>query len=123
MMRAADGAGGKSNGEAETESFFSSGAIADLYPAATVMYADIAGFTAWSSVRDPSQVFALLEVVYNAFDAIAKKRKVFKVETIGDTYVCVAGVPGMLESSGFSFKIQIQKLSPLLIFSYDHRTL
>ena len=60
--------------------------IADLFPSATVMFADIASFTAWSSVREPTQVFMLLEEIYNAFDAIAKKRRVFKVETIGDSY-------------------------------------
>lgn len=47
------------------------------------MFADIAGFTAWSSVREPSQVFTLLETVYHAFDTIAKRRRVFKVETVG----------------------------------------
>ena len=67
--------------------------IADLFPEATVLFADIAGFTAWSSVRDPSQVFTLLESIYNAFDNIAKRRRVFKVETIGDSYVAVAGLP------------------------------
>jgi class 3 adenylate cyclase len=67
--------------------------VADLYPDATVMFADIAGFTAWSSVRDPTQVFTLLETLYGAFDAIAKKRGVFKVETIGDSYVAVVGLP------------------------------
>jgi class 3 adenylate cyclase len=55
------------------------------------MFADIAGFTAWSSVRDPKQVFTLLETLYGAFDAIAQKRGVFKVETIGDSYVAVLG--------------------------------
>ena len=67
--------------------------IADLFPSATVMFADIAGFTAWSSVRDPTQVFTLLETVYGAFDKIARKRGVFKVETIGDSYVAVCGLP------------------------------
>ena len=57
------------------------------------MFADISGFTAWSSVREPSQVFTLLESVYRAFDTIARRRKVFKVETVGDAYVAVAGVP------------------------------
>lgn len=61
--------------------------IADLFPNTTVMFADIAGFTAWSSVREPSQVFTLLETVYRAFDMIAKRRRVFKVETVGDCYV------------------------------------
>lgn len=59
----------------------------------TVMFADIAGFTAWSSVRDPSQVFTLLETIYAAFDKLAVRRSVFKVETIGDCYVAVTGLP------------------------------
>jgi hypothetical protein len=57
--------------------------IADLFPNTTVMYADITGFTAWSSEREPFQVFTLLETVYGAFDQLAKKRQVCKVETIG----------------------------------------
>ena len=67
--------------------------IADLFPACTVMFCDIVGFTAWSSTRDPTQVFQLLEAVYNSFDEIAKHRKVFKVETVGDCYVAVTGLP------------------------------
>lgn len=50
-------------------------------------FADLVGFTAWSSVREPAQVFILLETIYHAFDEIAKRRKVFKVETVGDCYV------------------------------------
>lgn len=42
--------------------------IADLFPETTIMFADISGFTAWSSTREPSQVFTLLETVYRAFD-------------------------------------------------------
>ena len=57
------------------------------------MFGDIAGFTAWSSVREPSQVFTLLETVYAAFDVLAKRRRVFKVETVGDCYVAVTGLP------------------------------
>jgi hypothetical protein len=67
--------------------------IAELFPHTTVLMADIAGFTAWSSVREPSQVFTLLETVSRAFDNIAKRRKVFKVETVGDCYVAVTGLP------------------------------
>jgi Adenylate and Guanylate cyclase catalytic domain len=67
--------------------------IAELYPETTVMFADIAGFTAWSSARQPGQVFHLLETIYAAFDEIARRRGVFKVETVGDSYVAVAGLP------------------------------
>jgi class 3 adenylate cyclase len=67
--------------------------IADLFPETTIMFADIAGFTAWSSTREPSQVFTLLEAIYADFDSIAKRRRVFKVEVVGDCYVAVAGLP------------------------------
>jgi len=67
--------------------------IADLFAATTIMFADIVGFTAWSSAREPTQVFVLLETLYQAFDEIARRRAVFKVETIGDCYVAVAGLP------------------------------
>jgi class 3 adenylate cyclase len=59
----------------------------DLFPETTIMFADIAGFTAWSSAREPSQVFTLLEGIYSKFDRVAHRRKVFKVEVVGDCYV------------------------------------
>ena len=70
-----------------------SGPIATLYPDTTVMFADIKGFTQWSADRQPTQVFHLLESLYGAFDALAKLYGIFKVETIGDTYVAVVGLP------------------------------
>jgi hypothetical protein len=74
----------------EQEAVESDQPIADLFPNCTVSFADIAGFTAWSSTRDPSQVFILLQSVYQAFDKIAARRRVFKVETIGDCckFIC-----------------------------------
>ena len=44
-------------------------------------------------MREATQVFRLLESIYAAFDEVAKRRKVFKVETIGDCYVAVTGLP------------------------------
>jgi class 3 adenylate cyclase len=67
--------------------------IADLFPNTTILFADIEGFTAWSSEREPPQVFKLLETLYTAFDEVAHQLGVFKVETIGDCYVAVSGLP------------------------------
>lgn len=61
--------------------------IADLFPSATIFFADIAGFTAWASQREPPQVFMLLESLYGAFDKIAHTHGIFKIETTGDCYV------------------------------------
>jgi class 3 adenylate cyclase len=86
--------------ELESEEFaddddfmYKSKPIADLFSDTTILFADISGFTAWSSTREPSQVFVLLETIYKAFDEIAKRRGVFKVETVGDCYVAVTGLP------------------------------
>lgn len=51
------------------------------------------GFTSWSSDRSPADVFTLLETCYGAFDHLATRRGIFKVETIGDCYVAVSGIP------------------------------
>lgn len=59
----------------------------------TIFFADLVGFTQWSSTRSPEDVFALLETIYGAFDSIAERRRVFKVETIGDCYVAATGLP------------------------------
>ena len=50
-------------------------------------FLDIVGFTEWSGSREPADVFLLLGTLYGAFDKIALKRGVFKVETIGDCYL------------------------------------
>ena len=79
--------------EAIEETVSSSEPIADFFPNTTVMFANIAGFTAWSSQREPHQVFQLLETIFRAFDRFANRLGVFKVETIGDCYVAVTGLP------------------------------
>jgi len=71
--------------------------IAEVFENTTVMIADIEGFTAWCSEREPTQVFRLLETVYRAFDLEGSKAGVFKVETVGDSYVAVTGLPDARE--------------------------
>ncbi|GKY99152.1 hypothetical protein MPSEU_000870700 [Mayamaea pseudoterrestris] len=91
-MLSSDQIGGAA-GEAHADMGYKGKPIADLFTESTVLFADISGFTAWSSQREPAQVFTLLETLYRSFDEIAKRRRVFKVETIGDCYVAVTGVP------------------------------
>jgi hypothetical protein len=51
--------------DADDDNFmYKSKPIADLYPETTILFGDISGFTAWSSTREPSQVFILLETIY-----------------------------------------------------------
>eukprot|EP00980_Cylindrotheca_fusiformis_P005059 scaffold1072_cov124-Cylindrotheca_fusiformis.AAC.5 len=84
-----------SNTEAEA---MGAAPLADLFPNTSIVFADIAGFTAWSSAREPQQVFILLENIYGALDHIANRLNIFKVETVGDCYVAAAGLPEPMEN-------------------------
>eukprot|EP00980_Cylindrotheca_fusiformis_P008035 scaffold1710_cov120-Cylindrotheca_fusiformis.AAC.1 len=72
--------------------------LADFFPNTSVVFADIAGFTAWSSAREPHQVFILLETIFGALDLISNRLAIFKVETVGDCYVAAAGLPEPMQN-------------------------
>src|SRR5437870_12257142 len=67
--------------------------IADAYEHATVLYADIVGSTMLAERLDAKQLVALLNGIFSRFDLLAERYGVEKIRTIGDNYMCVAGVP------------------------------
>jgi class 3 adenylate cyclase len=126
----------KTNNKAEDDdlsarcSLLQSRPIANFFADTTVLFADIAGFTAWSSNREPEQVFALLETIYKAFDTIAISLGVYKIETIGDCYVAVTGVPEpqpwhavIMASFARECMFQMQKLMGKLVSRLGPETL
>ena len=67
--------------------------IADHYPSATVLFADLCGFTGFSQQADARHLVGLLDEIFSAFDRLAEATGVEKIKTIGDAYMAVAGVP------------------------------
>jgi class 3 adenylate cyclase len=67
--------------------------IAEHFPSATVLFADLAGFTGFSQRVDPQHLVGLLDEIFSAFDHLAGVHGVEKIKTIGDAYMAVAGVP------------------------------
>ena len=66
--------------------------VMDRLNQVTIMFADIVGFTAWSSVRSPSEVVGMLSELFTSFDHICVENDVYKVHTIGDCYVAMGYV-------------------------------
>jgi len=73
--------------------------IADEIPDATVLFADLVGFTELSRRLTAPQVVAFLDALFTRFDALAVQHGVDKVKTIGDAYMCVSGTTGAPEGA------------------------
>lgn len=66
--------------------------IADTHEA-SVLFADIKGFTALASERSAQTVVTILDRIFREFDLIAQKHGLEKIKTIGDSYMAAAGLP------------------------------
>jgi adenylate cyclase len=67
--------------------------IADSIPEATVLFADIVGFSRRASMLRPQQLVGLLDRVFTEFDALTDRYQLEKIKTIGDAYMVAGGVP------------------------------
>jgi guanylate cyclase len=67
--------------------------IADHYDEASVLFADMVGFTPLSAQLPPVEMVELLNEVFSYFDSLLDKYHVEKIRTIGDSYMVAAGVP------------------------------
>ncbi len=65
----------------------------EYFSEATVLFTDFQGFTKISENMSPEELVNELDFAFKKFDLIISKYNLEKIKTIGDSYMCVAGVP------------------------------
>ena len=68
-------------------------AIADSFRQATVLFADLVGFTPLSKGLGAEETVKLLNNIFTEFDRLALKHELEKIKTIGDAYMVAGGIP------------------------------
>ncbi|MEK6222162.1 MAG: adenylate/guanylate cyclase domain-containing protein [Chloroflexota bacterium] len=66
---------------------------AKQYKEASILFADLVGFTSMSEEMTPTEMIALLNEIYSKFDQFVENFGVEKIRTIGDNYMVASGVP------------------------------
>lgn len=64
-----------------------------LYDQVTVMFVDIVGFTRFAEQLGPAELVQEIDHCFRAFDEIISRYPIEKIKTIGDAYMCAAGLP------------------------------
>ena len=71
--------------------------IADDFPAVSVLFADIVGFTALSATMAAHDVIEMLSGLFSMLDELVVEHSLEKIKTIGDAYLAVGGIPEQME--------------------------
>ena len=67
--------------------------IAAQHDSASILFADVVGFTPMAATMTPLALVELLNEVFLCFDGLVEKHGLEKIKTIGDCYMVASGVP------------------------------
>ncbi|CAF0757906.1 unnamed protein product [Adineta ricciae] len=67
--------------------------LCETFESCTILFSDVVGFTSICALLTPMEVVSILNEMYTKFDKCLETHNCYKVETIGDAYMLVSGLP------------------------------
>ncbi|CAD5124472.1 DgyrCDS12754 [Dimorphilus gyrociliatus] len=90
--------------------------LPEQYSCVTIFFSDIVGFTRMASRHTPMEIVHILNDLYSSFDSVIGEFDVYKVETIGDAYMVVSGLP---ERNGDNHAAEIASMALKLLQAFN----
>ncbi|OWA52162.1 Atrial natriuretic peptide receptor 2 [Hypsibius exemplaris] len=96
--------------------------LPESYDSVTIYFGDIVEFTTLSAASSPNDIVTLMNDLYCRFDEIIATFDAYKVETIGDCYVIVSGLPHRngQQHAGEIAKLALTLRETMLTFTVRH---
>eukprot|EP00559_Dactyliosolen_fragilissimus_P009842 CAMPEP_0184855690 /NCGR_PEP_ID=MMETSP0580-20130426/842_1 /TAXON_ID=1118495 /ORGANISM="Dactyliosolen fragilissimus" /LENGTH=695 /DNA_ID=CAMNT_0027350255 /DNA_START=61 /DNA_END=2148 /DNA_ORIENTATION=- len=94
------------------------------YDDVTLFFSDVVGFTDICSKLPPWDIIDMLNRLYSVMDYLAEKFELYKVETIGDAYMCCSGLPEKDPNNAnkvANFAIAVIKCVQLVTSPFDEK--
>jgi class 3 adenylate cyclase len=96
--------------------------INDQFDHAAVLFVDIVGFTAHSSLLPPERVTSFLGGVFRSFDELCHQFAVTKIKTIGDSYMCFKGDATVVQNAAAVAQLALSMRSALFVWPAERTT-
>ncbi len=84
--------------------------LAKKFESVTVLFTDFKGFTQYAENLSPEKLVESVDYYFSKFDAIMQKYELEKIKTVGDAYMCAAGLPFVTTDHAYKMVLAAQEI-------------